>query len=153
MHGARATQVHELWTNQHSELAGEALKLFAALYDIERLAAELDAEGRRRLRELRSKPIPDTLHDWLVLHRLDRGGERGGGSTRAAVSIPQRINLAERRPSGPEGWEITGRISAQRPYQGACHRGRDRSDFLPSRLPKPRLRPSGGSATRALRRP
>ena len=60
---------HELWANHHSEPAGEALRLFAALYDIERLAADLDAEGRRRLRQLRSKPIADTLHEWLVLHR------------------------------------------------------------------------------------
>ncbi|MCO5121036.1 MAG: IS66 family transposase [Burkholderiaceae bacterium] len=60
---------HELWANHQSALAGEALKLFGALYDIERLAAELDAEGRRRLREQRSKTIADTLYEWLVLHR------------------------------------------------------------------------------------
>src|SRR5690606_37764 len=48
---------------------GEALGLFGALYEIERLAAELDADGRRRLRQLRSRPIADTLHQWLVLHR------------------------------------------------------------------------------------
>ena len=60
---------HELWANHKSELAREALDLFGALYDVERLAAELDIEGRRRLRELRSKPIADTLHEWLILHR------------------------------------------------------------------------------------
>ena len=60
---------HELAVNHHSELAGEVLGLFGALYEIERLAAELDADGRRRLRQLRSRPIADTLHQWLVLHR------------------------------------------------------------------------------------
>lgn len=60
---------HELWANHKSALAEEALKLFGLLYDVERLAAELDDDGRRRLRELRSKPIADTLHEWLVLHR------------------------------------------------------------------------------------
>jgi transposase len=60
---------HELWTNHKSALAGEALALFGALYEVERLAAELDAEGRWRLRHLRSKPIADTLHEWLTLHR------------------------------------------------------------------------------------
>ncbi len=60
---------HELWANHKSELAEEALKLFGALYDVERLARELDADQRRRLRELRARPIADTLHDWLVLHR------------------------------------------------------------------------------------
>lgn len=60
---------HELWASHKSELAREALALFGALYEVERLAAELDAEGRRRLRELRAKPITDTLHEWLILHR------------------------------------------------------------------------------------
>ncbi len=60
---------HELWVNHKSALAEQALKLFGALYDVERLAAELDDEGRRRLRELRSRPIADTLHEWLTLHR------------------------------------------------------------------------------------
>jgi transposase len=60
---------HELWANHKSDAAREALDLFGALYEVERLAAELDAEGRSRLRALRSKPIADTLHEWLILHR------------------------------------------------------------------------------------
>lgn len=60
---------HELWANHKSPLAEEALKLFGALYDVERLARELDTEQRLRLRQLRSRPIADTLHQWLVLHR------------------------------------------------------------------------------------
>jgi transposase len=60
---------HELWANHKSVLAQDALKLFGALYDVEREAAELDAEGRWRLRQLRSKLIADTLHEWLTLHR------------------------------------------------------------------------------------
>jgi transposase len=60
---------HELWANHKSALAEDALKLFGALYDVERDAADLDADSRRRLRESRSKPIADTLHEWLALHR------------------------------------------------------------------------------------
>jgi hypothetical protein len=60
---------HELWANHQSALAKEALDLFRALYDVERLARELDTNDRHRLRELRSKPIADTLHEWLILHR------------------------------------------------------------------------------------
>lgn len=60
---------HELWANHKSTLAEEALQWFGALYDVERLAADLDVDGRRRLRELRSRPIADTLHEWLTLHR------------------------------------------------------------------------------------
>ena len=60
---------HELWVNHKSPLAEDALKLFGALYDVEEQARELDADQRKRLRQLRSKPITDTLHDWLTLHR------------------------------------------------------------------------------------
>ena len=60
---------YDLWANHKSPLAEEALQLFGLLYDVERTAKELDAEQRHRLRQLRSKPIADTLHEWLVLHR------------------------------------------------------------------------------------
>jgi hypothetical protein len=60
---------HELWVNHKSPLAEDALKLFGALYDVEEQARELDADQRKRLRQLRSKPITDTLHEWLTLHR------------------------------------------------------------------------------------
>jgi len=60
---------HELWVNHKSALAEEALALFGVLYDIERLAAGLDDDGRSRLRQLRSQPVADTLHEWLRLHR------------------------------------------------------------------------------------
>lgn len=36
---------------------------------MEELAKELDAEDRQRLRQLRSKPVADTLHEWLTLQR------------------------------------------------------------------------------------
>ncbi len=60
---------HELWANHKSPLAEEALTLFGALYDVEELAKELDADDRQRLRQLRSKPVADTLHEWLSLQR------------------------------------------------------------------------------------
>ena len=52
-----------------SPVAEEALRFFTALYDIERVAGELDSDARRRLRELKSKPILDTFHAWLILQR------------------------------------------------------------------------------------
>lgn len=60
---------HELWVSHQSAVAEEALGQFRALYEVERLAGELDAEQRYRLRQLRSKPIADTLRQWLVLQR------------------------------------------------------------------------------------
>ena len=52
-----------------SQLAGEALKLFGALYDMEREVQGLDADERVRIRQLRARPIGDTLKQWLILHR------------------------------------------------------------------------------------
>jgi transposase len=60
---------HDLWANHQSQLAGEALKLFGALYDIERDLQGLDAEERVRIRQLRARPMCDTLKQWLILHR------------------------------------------------------------------------------------
>lgn len=60
---------HELWVNHKSALAGEALTLLRALYDVERAAHDLDIESRLRLRESKSQLIADTLHEWLTLHR------------------------------------------------------------------------------------
>lgn len=62
---------HELHENQRSQIAADALVLFRALYDTEKLAGEkkLDALGRQRLRQLRARPIADALRQWLILHR------------------------------------------------------------------------------------
>ena len=68
-HGRR--KFHDLFANHSSEVAEEALRYFAALYEIEREARELklDADGRRRLRQQRSKPIAEALRQWLVRQR------------------------------------------------------------------------------------
>lgn len=61
---------HELWANHRSQLAEEALKHFAALYAVEREVRDLDADERCRIRQLRSRPLAEALHQWLALHRL-----------------------------------------------------------------------------------
>jgi len=60
---------NDLWVNHKSPLAEEALKLFGALYDVERQTGELSAEERQRIRQSQSRPIADKLHQWLLLHR------------------------------------------------------------------------------------
>ena len=55
---------------------------FRAVYDVERLGGGLDAEQRYRLRQLRSKPITETLRQWLVLNR-----QRAGDGTAIARAI------------------------------------------------------------------
>jgi transposase len=45
------------------------MPFFAALYDIERVAAVLDTEERRKLRQSRAKPLCDALYEWMVAQR------------------------------------------------------------------------------------
>jgi hypothetical protein len=63
LHGACTPQFHELWANHSSQIAGEALKLFGVLYDVEREAQALDADQRRAIRQQQSPPatMPYTL--------------------------------------------------------------------------------------------
>ena len=59
---------HDLYANHRSDIAVEALDYFAELYKIEHQAREhkLDAEGRRQLRQQRSKPVAESLRQWLT---------------------------------------------------------------------------------------
>jgi len=60
---------HELWANHSSQIAGEALKLFGVLYDVERDAQALDADQRRDIRQQQGRPAADALHAWLLAQR------------------------------------------------------------------------------------
>ena len=60
---------HELWVNHSSTLAEQALKLFGALYDIEREIREVPADERLRIRQLKARPAADMLHAWLTANR------------------------------------------------------------------------------------
>jgi transposase len=75
---------HDLFINHSSELAEEALRYFAALYEVEREARErkLDAESRRQLRQQRSKPIAEALRQWLT---RQRGQVPDGSATAKAI--------------------------------------------------------------------
>jgi transposase len=60
---------HDLWVNHQSVVAEEALKHFAALYEIEQQVREFSAEERQRIRQLRARPLADRFHAWLQLQR------------------------------------------------------------------------------------
>lgn len=82
MHARR--KFHDLYANHSSDLAEEALRYFAALYEIESLAREqkLDTQGRLQLRQQRSKPIAETLRQWLT---RQRGQVPDGSATAKAI--------------------------------------------------------------------
>lgn len=60
---------HELWANHSSEIAGEAIKLFGVLYDIERQVQDMDPGSRREIRQQKGQPAADALHAWLLAQR------------------------------------------------------------------------------------
>ena len=62
-------KLHELWANNRSQIAEEALKLFGALYDVERPIHQLDDDQRHAIRQQQAKPIADALHTWLLAQR------------------------------------------------------------------------------------
>lgn len=59
----------DLWVNHKSPIAGKALEYFRDLYDIERDLNEFDPQTRRQERQLRSKPLMNALHEWLLAQR------------------------------------------------------------------------------------
>ncbi|MEX3860408.1 transposase, partial [Paraburkholderia sp. BR10923] len=62
-------QFFDLHANHSSQIAAQALPFFAALYDIERDAAMLQADERQKLRQSRAKPVCGALHEWMKAQR------------------------------------------------------------------------------------
>lgn len=59
----------ELHVSHQSQMAQGVLEQIAQVYDIEREIKAFDAQERRRLRQERTKPLMDALHDGLLLQR------------------------------------------------------------------------------------
>nr|WP_310648105.1 transposase [Burkholderia cenocepacia] len=115
---------------QVSQVAGQALPFFTALYDIEREAAALDADERQRLRQRRAKPVCDALYEWLMAQRklvaegsaivkaLDYSLKRWGALTRYLDdgNVPIDNNWVENqiRPwaVGRSNWLFAGSLRA-----------------------------------------
>jgi hypothetical protein len=78
-------KLHDLHANHRSEIAADGLRYFSALYEVEREAREtkLDSDGRRQLREQRSKPIAESLRQWLI---RQRGQVPDGSATAKAIN-------------------------------------------------------------------
>ena len=59
----------DLHAASQSQIAQQALAQFGQIYGVEREIKELPPDERRRIRQERSKPIVDLLHQWLMAHR------------------------------------------------------------------------------------
>ena len=59
----------DLHASNKSQIAHRALEQIARIYDIEREIKELPPDERQRIRQERSKPLLDALHQWMILNR------------------------------------------------------------------------------------
>jgi transposase len=59
----------ELHVNHQSQIAAQVLHYIAQLYEIEREVKNLPLQERQRIRQARSKPLADALHQWIALQR------------------------------------------------------------------------------------
>jgi len=59
----------DLWANNKSQVTEEALKYFVQLYEVEREVQTLEPDERRRIRQLKARPVADALNKWLTLQR------------------------------------------------------------------------------------
>jgi transposase len=72
----------DLHVANKSQVAQHALAHFGNLYEIEREVHSLGADDRLRIRQCRSKPVLDVLHQWM---RLTRQKVPDGSSTARAL--------------------------------------------------------------------
>ena len=59
----------DLHASNKRQVAETALQLIGQVYGIERELKGLDADERQRIRQVRSKPVLDALHRWMLLTR------------------------------------------------------------------------------------
>jgi transposase len=59
----------DLHAANKSQLAEQALHSIAGLYEVERQARDMSDAERWRIRQEKSSPILDALHDWMLAQR------------------------------------------------------------------------------------
>ncbi len=120
----------DLHAANKSQIAAQALQIISALYDVEREVKSLTADERLKIRQTRSRPLADALHQWMELQRrqitdgtatakaLDYSLKRWGALTRFVDDgqLPIDNNWAENqiRPVaiGRKNWLFAGSLRA-----------------------------------------
>jgi hypothetical protein len=87
----------DLHASNKSQIAHSALEQIARVYEIEREIKELDPDERRRIRQERSKPLLDALHQWMILNR--RKVPDGSATAKALDYSLRRWGALTRFPS------------------------------------------------------
>ena len=120
----------DLHASNKSLIAAQALQSISALYDVEREVKSLTVDERLKIRQTRSRPLADALHQWMELQRrqitdgsataraLDYSLKRWGAFTRFLDDgqLPIDNNWAENqiRPIaiGRKNWLFAGSLRA-----------------------------------------
>lgn len=120
----------DLHVANKSQIAHSALEQIGRIYDIEREIKALNPDERRRIRQEKSKPLLDALHQWMLLNRqkvpdgtatakaLDYSLKRWGALTRFLCDgqLPVDNNHIENqiRPIaiGRNNWLFAGSLRA-----------------------------------------
>ncbi len=111
------------------------MEQIARVYDIEREIKDFNPDERRRIRQERSKPLLEALHQWMILNRqkitdgtatakaLDYSLRRWGALTRLSAST-KGCNCTPQLPTQAPSVE-RGRATPARPKMASCrYRGR-----------------------------
>ncbi|HEY5580361.1 MAG TPA: IS66 family transposase [Rhodoferax sp.] len=59
----------DLHVSSKSVIAGQACAYISQLYDIEREVKMISSDERLKIRQVRSKPLADAFHEWMLLQR------------------------------------------------------------------------------------
>ena len=120
----------DLHVSNKSQIAHQALGYIGQLYDVEREVKSLPADERLQIRQTRSRPLADAMHEWMMLQRqkitdgsatakaLDYSLRRWGALTRFLDDgkLPIDNNWAENqiRPIaiGRKNWLFAGSLRA-----------------------------------------
>ena len=65
----RIRKFFDLHVSNKSEIAQQALTYIAQLYEVEREVKHLSTDERLQIRQTKSKPLLDALHQWMRLQR------------------------------------------------------------------------------------
>ena len=65
----RRCKFFDLHISNKSQIAHSALEQIGRIYDMELEVKELPPHQRQRIRQERSKPLLDALHQWMIVHR------------------------------------------------------------------------------------
>jgi len=106
----------DLHASSKSQIAYSALEQIGRAYDIEREIKEFNPDERRRIRQERSKPLLDALHQWMILNRqkISQVLVPGDGEGRNGVWLAQQGHQVISADSSSVGLQKASVLATER---------------------------------------